>query len=46
VERRADRRRCRAVAEEEIDNPNSMIDENDPMWDNLWTETTSDTNKE
>jgi hypothetical protein len=41
-----DQRRRRAVAEEKIDNPNSTIDENDPIWDDLWTETTSNADDE
>jgi hypothetical protein len=41
-----DRHRCRAVTEEEIDNPNSTVDKNDPMWDDLLTETTSDADDE
>jgi hypothetical protein len=41
-----DRRCRRAVTEEEIDNPNSTVDENDPMWDDLWTETISDIDHE
>jgi hypothetical protein len=32
TERRADQRRHRAFAEEEIDNPNSMLDNEDPRW--------------
>jgi hypothetical protein len=40
--RRADQRRHRAFAEEEINNPNSTLDDEDPMWDDLWTATTSD----
>jgi hypothetical protein len=42
-ERRADRCHCRAFAEEEINNPNSTLNEEDPRWDDLWTATTPTT---
>jgi hypothetical protein len=45
-ERRAGRRCRRAIAVEEIDNPYSTVDEHDLMWDDPWTETTSDTDDE
>jgi hypothetical protein len=28
-------------AEEEVDNPNTTLDDEDPRWDDLWTATTS-----
>jgi hypothetical protein len=42
TERRADRRCRRAFTEDEIDNPNSRLNDKDPRWDDLWTATTSD----
>jgi hypothetical protein len=43
-ERRADRRRRREFAEQEVENPNSTenFDSDGPMWNDLWTKTTSD----
>jgi hypothetical protein len=43
-ERRADRRRRREFAEQDLENPNSTayFDSDGPMWNDLWTETTSD----
>jgi hypothetical protein len=43
-ERRADRCRRGEFAEQELENPNSTadFDSNGPMWNDLWTETTSD----
>jgi hypothetical protein len=38
----ADRHRNRAFAEEEVDNPNMMPSDEDPRWDDFWTETISD----
>jgi hypothetical protein len=40
-ERRADRRRRRAFFEK-VDNPNMALGDEDPRWDDLWTEATSD----
>jgi hypothetical protein len=42
-ERKADRRHRREFAEQELENPNSMIDFDleGSMWDYIWTETTS-----
>ena len=42
AQRRSDRRHRRAVAEFELDNPNTTWADNDPRWDDIWTETTSD----
>ncbi|KAK1651531.1 hypothetical protein QYE76_069336 [Lolium multiflorum] len=39
---RFNRRHRRAVAEFELENPNTTWTENDPRWDDIWTETTSD----
>jgi hypothetical protein len=39
---RRDRRRCRAITEREIDNPNTTWGEDDDRWDDVWTATTSD----
>jgi hypothetical protein len=44
-ERRADHRRCREYAEQELENPNTMEDfedEDGQMFNDLWTKTTSD----
>ncbi|KAK1606653.1 hypothetical protein QYE76_030326 [Lolium multiflorum] len=41
AQRRSDRRHRRAVAEFELDNPNTTWAENDPRWDDIWIETTS-----
>ncbi|KAK1610709.1 hypothetical protein QYE76_034382 [Lolium multiflorum] len=38
----SNRRHRRAVAVFEIDNPNTTWADNDPRWDDIWTETTSD----
>ncbi|KAK1650937.1 hypothetical protein QYE76_014524 [Lolium multiflorum] len=40
--RRSNRRHRRAVAVFELDNPNTTWADNDPRWDDIWTETTSD----
>jgi hypothetical protein len=40
-----DRRRRQVVIEEKIDDPNSTIEDNDSMWDDPWTGTTSDVDK-
>ncbi|KAK1697706.1 hypothetical protein QYE76_014403 [Lolium multiflorum] len=40
--RRSHRRHRRAVAEFELDNPNTTWADNDPRWEDIWTETTSD----
>ena len=42
AQRRSNRRHRRAVAEFELENPNTTWAENDPRWDDIWTETTSD----
>jgi hypothetical protein len=39
---RSNRRHRRAVAEFKLDNPNTTWADNDPRWDDIWTETTSD----
>jgi hypothetical protein len=40
-ERRADQRRRGDFIEAEVDKPGpSMFDDEDPRWDDLWTETT------
>jgi hypothetical protein len=39
---RADRCHRRAFAKQEVDNPNTTFDDEDPRWDDLWTTTTSD----
>jgi hypothetical protein len=41
--RRADHRWYREFAEQELENPNSPenFDSDDPMWNDLWTKTTS-----
>jgi hypothetical protein len=31
---------------EELDKPMSTLDDNDPRWDNMWTNTTSDDDDE
>jgi hypothetical protein len=41
VRRRADRRRHRDFIYDELDKPLSMLDDNDPRWDDMWTTTTS-----
>jgi hypothetical protein len=43
-ERRADRRRRREYAEQVLENPNMTedFDSDEPMWNDLWIETTSD----
>jgi hypothetical protein len=43
-ERRADHRRHQEFAEQELENPNSTtdFDSDGLMWNDLWTETTSD----
>jgi hypothetical protein len=43
-ERRAGRRRRQEFVELELENPNltANFDSDDPMWDDLWAETTSD----
>jgi hypothetical protein len=43
-ERIADRHRCRTFAEQELENPNTTeeFESDGPMWNDLWTETTSD----
>jgi hypothetical protein len=41
VERKADWHSRRAFAEAQLDGPCTISDE-DPSWDDLWTETTSD----
>jgi hypothetical protein len=41
--RRADRRRHRDFINAEVDKPgSSTLDDEDPRWDDMWTETTSD----
>jgi hypothetical protein len=45
AERRADRRRGREFAEQEIDNPNTTLGDDDPRWDDVWTATTSTTSR-
>ncbi|KAK1630300.1 hypothetical protein QYE76_004615 [Lolium multiflorum] len=42
AQRRSNRRHRRAVAAFELENPNTTWTENDPRWDDIWTETTSD----
>ncbi|KAK1604231.1 hypothetical protein QYE76_027904 [Lolium multiflorum] len=42
AQRRSDRRHRRAVAAFELENPNTTWTENDPRWEDIWTETTSD----
>ncbi|KAK1692034.1 hypothetical protein QYE76_008731 [Lolium multiflorum] len=42
AQRRSNRRHRRAVAVFELDNPNTTWADNDPRWDDIWTETTSD----
>ena len=42
AQRRSDMRHRRAVAEFELDNPNTTWADNDTRWDDIWTETTSD----
>jgi hypothetical protein len=42
AQRRSNRRHRRAVAAFELENSNTTWTENDPRWDDLWTETTSD----
>ncbi|KAK1618073.1 hypothetical protein QYE76_023590 [Lolium multiflorum] len=42
AQHRSNRRHRRVIAEFEHDNPNTTWTENDPRWDNIWTETTSD----
>ncbi|KAK1680608.1 hypothetical protein QYE76_041456 [Lolium multiflorum] len=42
AQRRFNRRHRRAIAEFELENPNTTWTENDPRWDDIWTETTSD----
>jgi hypothetical protein len=43
-ERIANRHRRRTIAEQELENPNTMeeFESDGPMWNDLWTETTSD----
>jgi hypothetical protein len=43
-ERKADRHHRWDFTEQELENPNSMIDfdSEGSMWDDIWTETTSD----
>ncbi|KAK1699215.1 hypothetical protein QYE76_015912 [Lolium multiflorum] len=42
AQRRSNRRHRRAVAAFELENPNTTWTENDPRWDDIWMETTSD----
>ena len=42
AQRRSNRRHRRAVANFELENPNTTWTEDDPRWDDIWTETTSD----
>ena len=42
AQRMSNRRHRRAVATFELENPNTTWTENDPRWDDIWTETTSD----
>jgi hypothetical protein len=46
AQRRSTRRRRRAIAEFELENPSTTWGENDPRWDDIWTATTSDDDDE
>ncbi|KAK1698178.1 hypothetical protein QYE76_014875 [Lolium multiflorum] len=46
AQRRSVRRRRRAIAEFELDDPNTTCGENDPRWDDMWTVTTLDDDDE